>query len=118
MAINIPRKSQGPAASSILSLAGAGAGAMLGGPAGAGMGMQLGGMAGGMSDANRPQGPQAVETGAIGRRMQQLDQSPLRQIRQSIDSLKYIDDDATRMELAKPLVMAEMAAKKGGSYGG
>ncbi len=100
---------------SLLSLAGAGAGALIGGPAGAGIGMQVGGMAGQM---NQPQpGPEALGTGPMSRRLSQLDQSPLRQIRESIDSLKYVEDDATRMDLAKPLVMAEMKAKKGPAYG-
>ncbi len=114
--INMPSRPKSNNAN-LLSLAGAGAGALIGGPAGAGIGMQVGGMAGSM---NQPQqGPEAVGTGAMSRRMSQLDQTPLRQIRESIDSLKFVEDDAQRMELAKPLVMAEMKAKKGpGQYGG
>ena len=101
--------------SALLSLAGAGAGAALGGPAGAGLGMQTGGLLGAQNQV--PTGPAAVETSAISRRLSQLEQSPLRQIRDSIDSLKFIEDPAQKMELAKPLVMAEMQAKKV-PYGG
>ena len=113
--INVPKRPAGNSGN-LLSLAGAGAGALVGGPAGAGVGMQLGGMAGSM---NQPaEGPQPI-AGPIGRRMQELDQSPLRQIRESIDSLKFVQDDAQRAELAKPLLQADYMArmKGGGSYG-
>jgi len=113
--INMPKPKKDNTGS-LLSLAGAGAGALVGGPAGAAVGMNLGGAVGGMM-ADQSQGPQAIDSGPMQRRMAQIDQSPLRQIRDSIDSLKYVDDDATRMELAKPLIMAEMKAKKGGAYG-
>lgn len=107
--INMPKRQQANTGS-MLTLAGMGAGAALGGPAGAGIGGQLGGMAGQMQ--KQPEGPESV--GAIGRRMAELDQSPLRQIRQSIDSLKYIQDDAQRAELAKPLLEADYMARMRG----
>lgn len=100
---------------SILSLAGAGAGFAMGGPVGAGLGMQAGGMIGAASQP--PPAPEPAQT-AMTRRMGQLDQSPLRQIRNSIDSLQYVQDDAQRAELAKPLLMADYMARKNGQYGG
>lgn len=112
--INMPGRPKSNSGA-LMSLAGAGAGALVGGPAGAGVGMQLGGMAG--ASQQQPEGPAPVDS-AISRRMQQLDQTPLRQIRESIDSLKYVQDDQQRMELAKPLLMADYAARKNGQYGG
>jgi hypothetical protein len=88
---------------------GASAGAGL---AGAAAGANLGGMAGGLLSSAPKQGPQAVAGGAINRRMQQLDQTPLRSIRDSIDSLKYIQDPAQRAELAMPLMKADYMARK------
>lgn len=51
---------------------------------------------------------------AISRRKAQLDQTPLRQIRDSIDSLKYVDNSEVRAELAKPLLQAEYMARQQG----
>ena len=116
--ISVPRRPQSNQAATMQLIGtgvGAGLGAMAGGVGaapGAAMGSSIGGALGGASQANQPAGPQALETGPMSRRLEKLDQSPLRQIRDSIDSLKYVDDDATRMELAKPLVMAEMKAKR------
>lgn len=110
--VNMPRRAPSSAGSS-MGLIGAGVGAAFGGAAGAGIGMQAGSMLGASGKA--PAGPDAVD--AITRRKQALDNTPLRQIRDSIDSLQYVQDDQQRMELAKPLVMAEMAAKKN-PYGG
>ncbi len=115
--INIPKRQQSNQNSNLLSLAGAGAGAAFGGPAGASLGLQAGGMVGGMAQ-DKSQGPQAVELNAMQRRQSELDNSAQRQIAQSIDSLKYIEDPAQRIELGKPLVMAQMQAQKGGQYGG
>lgn len=106
--VSIPKRQSNSGA--LLSLAGAGVGALAGGPAGASVGMNVGGALGGMSQ--KPSGPEPIETGAISRRMQQLDQSPLRQIRESIDSLKYVEDPQMRMQLAAPLVKADMAARR------
>ena len=113
--INIPKRPAGNSGQ-MMSLLGAGAGAALGGPAGAGLGMQAGGMLG--AGQQQPQGPGAVEASALSRRQAELDNSPQMQIRNSIDSLKYIEDPQQRMELAKPLIQAEMASRKGGSYAG
>lgn len=107
--INMPKRQQS-GNGNLMTLAGMGAGAAFGGPAGAGIGAQLGGMAG--ASQQQPEGPAAV--GPIQRRMAELDQSPLRQIRQSIDSLKYIEDDAQRAELAKPLLQADYMARMKG----
>lgn len=108
-----PKNSSG----NLLALAGAGAGAAFGGPVGAGIGMQAGGMVGGMMDANKSQGPAQVQSSAMSRRMTQLDQSPQRQLRESINSLQYIDDPVQRAELAQPLMQAAQLAKQKGPYG-
>lgn len=107
--VNMPQRKQS-GSGNLLSIAGAGLGALAGGPAGAGLGMQLGGMAGGMM--NQPQAQAApVESSALSRRKMALDQSPLRQIRESIDSLQYIPDPQQRAELAKPLLQADYMAR-------
>lgn len=98
-----------------MTLAGAGAGAYAtgGSPQGIATGAQLGGMAGGMMSDKGPQSqtPQLQSSGAMDRRMQQLNNDPLKQIRDGIDSLKYVQDDQQRQELAKPLFMAEYMAR-------
>lgn len=73
---------------------------------GAGYGSQAGSML-----ASKKQDPQAIET-AITRRKQQLDNTPLAALRDSIDSLQYIQNPALQQELAAPLVQASMAARK------
>lgn len=105
----------------LLSVGGALGGALLAGPggymAGASAGAALGGLLGGMGEDDGPsQKPQVspVDTGSsdvMQRRMAKLQENPLSQIRQGIDSLKYVQDDATRAELAKPLFQAEYMAQ-------
>lgn len=107
----MPKKQQSNSGG-LLTLAGMGAGAALGGPVGAGVGGQIGGLAASQQAAGQAQGPEAV--GPIQRRMAELDQTPLRQIRNSIDSLKYIEDDQQRAELAKPLLQADYMARMKG----
>lgn len=104
----------------ILQIGGAVAGGIFGGVPGAMAGSQLGGMAGGMLDdtggpgPSVPQAPQvASDGGAMSRRMAELNDSPQMQIRQGIDSLKYVQNPEQRMELAKPLLQADYLAKKG-----
>lgn len=113
--VNMPvRRQQANNDQQLFQIGGALAGAMLGGPAGALTGANLGGQAAGfLSPEQSEEQPQAIET-ALGRRKSQLDQTPLRQIRDSIDSLKYIKDDQTRMELAKPLLQADYLARNQG----
>jgi hypothetical protein len=106
------------------TLAGGVAGAIYGGPAGAAAGANLGNMVGGLfgggGGGSTPQyieeKPQAepIQTGpsdALARRMQQINNSDLAQIRQGINSLQYINDEETRAKLAKPLLQAEYLAK-------
>lgn len=117
--VNVPqRKQSGDGLGKLLTIGGAVAGGLLAGPggamAGAATGGGLGGMAGGLLAKAPQEGPQAVETGAISRRMAQLNESPLRQIRESIDSLKYIPDQAQRAELAMPLLKADYMARMKG----
>lgn len=107
------RKDNNAGLSKLLTIGGAVAGGMAGGPAGAMQGASMGQMAGGLM-AKQEAGPQAVESNALSRRMQQIDQSPLRQIRESIDSLKYVQDDQMRAELAKPLLQADYMARMKG----
>lgn len=108
-----------------LTLAGGVVGGVLGsagGPGGAiggaAAGSSLGGAIGGMIDPEKELQQRIQQKQQVGpvetsmtRRKYQLDQTPLRQIRESIDSLKYVNNDAMRMELAKPLLEAEYMAK-------
>ncbi len=101
----------------LLTIAGAVGGGVVGGPQGALTGASLGRTAGGMLEPQeqleqriQKQNIGPVETAATRRKFQ-LDQTPLRQIRDSIDSLKYVNDDAMRMELAKPLLQADYLAR-------
>jgi len=106
---------------SFLSLGGAALGALTAGPggslAGASAGAGLGGLLGGaisqpQAQNTQQQGPAQIDS-AMQRRVTQLDQTPLKQIRDSIDSLKFVDQ-STRAELAKPLLQAEYLAKQQG----
>lgn len=112
----------------ILQVGGAIAGGFFGGPAGAlagaATGASLGGLAGGIIDPVKP-GEMPKPKGAlpaansVERRLAELEQSPEMKLRESIDSLKYIPDDALRAQLAEPLLQAQqvaMAQKK--NYGG
>lgn len=113
--VNIPkRQPEGAGLGKLLTVGGAVVGGVFGGPSGAMTGASAGNMAGGLLQKAPEASPEAVDTGAISRRMQQIDQSPLRQIRESIDSLKYVKDDATRAELAKPLFQADYMARMKG----
>ena len=49
----------------------------------------------------------------LQRRMVEMQQSPQMQIADSIDSLKYIQDQAQRQALAAPLIQAQMKARQG-----
>lgn len=96
----------------LLTIGGAAAGAMGGGGvSGAMMGANAGQMAGGLLTPQQNAAPQAIETNALQRRQQSIDQSPLRQIRDSINSLQHVPDPAQRSQLAAPLMKAEYMAK-------
>lgn len=85
---------------------------------GAATGAGLGGVAGQVLNPERvnnaptPVAPVAQPDGAAQRRLSQLDQNPQRQIRESIDSLKYVQDPNLRAELATPLLKAQQAARR------
>lgn len=101
---------------SLLTLAGAGVGGYFGGVGGAGAGAQAGQMLGGMNEPEQKGPPPQLKQSetAIQRRMNQINETPLRQIADSIDSLKYIQDPVQRQELAQPLLQAQyMAMQKG-----
>jgi len=102
----------------ILQLGGAVAGGVFGGIPGAMAGSQLGGMAGGLLD-DKGAGPSAApqiseDGGAMSRRMASLNNDPQMQIRDGINSLKYIQDPAQRVELAKPLLQAQYLSQNKG----
>lgn len=102
----------------VAQIGGAVAGMALGGPAGAQQGFAAGGMLAGLTqqDNSAPRvsaGPETVQTGnhdAINRRLQSLNQNPLKQIGDSINSLQYVQNPETRQELAKPLLQAQYVA--------
>ncbi len=113
--IMIPqRKQKSDDFGQLLTLGGAVVGGFAGGgPAGAVAGANAGQMAGGMLAEQPAEGPPQIEAGgAMSRRQQQLDQTPLRQIRESINSLQYIPDPETRMAMAKPLLQADYMARQ------
>lgn len=96
----------------ILSIAGAAGGALAGGGLpGAMGGMSAGGAIGGLMTPKPPAAPDAVG-GAMERRMDQIQNSDLSKLRQSIDSLQYVKDDSLKESLAKPLLQAEFMARK------
>lgn len=103
-----------------------GAGAALAAPATAGvslagatsLGLGLGGATGGLlakspEQAAPPPEPGQVGGGgdAVGRRLAELDNSPLRQIRQGLDALKTLPPEQ-RMEFGAPMLMAEQRLRK------
>jgi hypothetical protein len=87
-------------------------GGMFGGPAGAAAGGAAGSA---IAGAGTPKpGPSNVQQNdAIARRLDQLSNDPQKQIRDSINSLQFIQDDKQRADLAKPLLQAEYMAKAG-----
>lgn len=109
---------KGDTLSKLMTIGGAAAGGFAtgGSPQGIMTGAQLGGMVGGM--AQKPQAQTQsmapLEGGAMDRRMSQLQNSDLSNLRNSIDSLQYVQDDSLRQQLAKPLLQAEFMAKKKG----
>lgn len=118
--VGVPRVQQqkDDSLSKLLTIGGAAAGGYFGGPAGIATGASLGGLAGGMLTPKElpQQEPGPIETGgdAMSRRMQALQESPYGQIRESIDSLKYIQDPQQREMLAKPLLQADFMARNKG----
>jgi len=112
--INIPQKPQ-QNKSGLFTLAGMGIGGALGGAPGMAVGGQVGGLAGQQKQMPSPEG--VPVSNALTRRQADLGQSPQMQIRESIDSLKYIEDPAQRVEMAKPLLQAEYLMKQKGAYG-
>ena len=100
----------------LMSLIGAGAGAYFGGLPGAALGEKLGSTVGSMSQTPEKKAPPQLEPSqsAIQRRMSQINDTPLRQIADSIDSLKYIQDPVQRQELAQPLLQAQYVAMQKG----
>jgi hypothetical protein len=114
------QKQQNDDLGKILTIAGAvGGGIATGGsPAGISAGAGMGGMAGGLMAEPVQAGPDPIQTGgsdALQRRMQKLQDSPQMQIASSIDSLKYVQDDQLRADLAKPLMQADYLARNKGS---
>ena len=98
----------------LLTIAGGVAGGVLGAgnPAAISTGANIGGMIGGAVGPQEKPSP-LIDSNPMTRRLEQLDQnpSPLRQIRDSVDSLQYIKDPAMRDQLAQPLLQASVAAK-------
>ena len=84
-------------------------GGMFGGPGGAAAGGAAGNALVG-SMGPKP-GPDHVENTALDRRLQELQKDPLQDIRDSIDSLQYIQDPAQRDALAQPLMQAAATQK-------
>ena len=117
--------------SKFLPLAGAAAGGIAGSvvpvggtafgmAAGASLGMGLGGVAGGLvakdptqaTYEQKPNPQQAGDSGdAMSRRMAELDNQPLKQIRDSLNAL-YTLPPEQRAEYGKPLLQAEYMARK------
>lgn len=110
--------------SDLLTLGGAAIGGVFGGAPGAATGASLGSTLGGVVapptsstrnvDVQPQAGPVATGSDALGRRLGELQQGSrnLEQISQSIDSLKYVQDDDLKYKLAQPLVQAAFQAQK------
>lgn len=110
----------------ILTLGGAAVGGIFGGglpgaAAGASMGQLIGGVVAPptirtVDMPEQKQGAQTVATGgdAMSRRLDAVGQGNqnVQQIADSIDSLKYIQDDDLKLKLAEPLLRADLAAQK------
>ena len=108
--INIPKKPQGT--SSLLQLAGMGAGALVGGPAGAAVGGTIGGAVGSL---NKQESVQPVEANALSRRQVAMEDNPQMQIGKSIAALEQIPDVEQRALLAEPLLRAQKIAREYGA---
>jgi len=109
----------------MLTIGGAVAGGVMGGlpgaAQGASMGQLAGGLIGGQPSAPEPQAPappmpESVQTGGdqMKRRLGEIDNSNLTQIAQSIDSLKYVQDEDLRLKMAQPLLQAYQSAERQG----
>lgn len=107
--IYVPKRQQNDQLGKLLPLVGAGIGAV-GGPAGMSAGMAAGGMAGGLIAQPQPQGPAPVESSAMNMRQQQLDQEPLRQIRESLAALKTLPPEQQAL-YAPSLMQADQMAR-------
>lgn len=106
--INIPKRQQDNSGQ-LLSTIGTIAGTAMGGPAGG----AAGGLLGGMMAPKPTAGPEAVSDtgGAFQRRMQELDNDPLSQIRQGLQAVQQIPDPQQRASLAAPLLQADYIAR-------
>lgn len=96
-----------------------GIGAVQGAGAGAALGSTISGFVAPPSQSVeseqiRPQVGGLENSGALSRRMGELQQGSqnIEQIRNSIDSLKYVQDEDLRYKLAQPLTQAAMIAQK------
>ena len=102
----------------VLTIGGAVAGGVMtgGSPQGIAMGAGLGQTAGGVFNKPQQQESGMVEApqGALDRRLQELKQQPLAQIRESINSLQYVQDPQVRQQLAEPLMQADYMARMKG----
>lgn len=117
------QQKQGMGLGNLGTLIGAGLGMYGGGVPGATAGASLGGTLGGAIDENQ-QGPTVLPvendsgTQALQRRMDELNQTSLKQIADSINSLKYVEDPQQREALAKPLLMARYVGMNQGGMNG
>lgn len=90
----------------MLPMIGQAVGTAYGGPAGG----IAGGMLGGELQTKPPEaGPSPIEASAMSRRMDQLNNDPQSQIRQSLQALNQLPPEQ-RGELAKPLLAADYLA--------
>lgn len=80
------------------------------GPQGMAVGAAAG-VADQLTSDNKP--PEPANVDPIQNRIQQLQETPQMQIANSIDSLKFIQDPDKRAELAKPLIEANLVARRG-----
>jgi hypothetical protein len=85
---------------------------MQGAAAGGGLGSMAGSIMNPEKQSQAATPTAAGSNGAVDRRLGQLDQSPLRQIRESIKSLEHVPDQNLRAQLAQPLFQAAQAAKR------
>ncbi len=102
----------------IAPIAGAALGFAAGGPGGAMTGLNIGQSVAGLTaqapdsptEGARPQTVQTEGNDSMKRRMQSLNENPLKQIGDSINSLQFVQNDQVRQDLAKPLLQAQYLA--------
>jgi hypothetical protein len=98
--------------SGALGTVGSVVGGWFGGSGGSAAGGAIGSAIGEKKAENAAPAAQIKPQSALDRRLKNLEDDPLRQISDSVDSLQYVQDPQQRAELAKPLMQAQYLAQQ------